>query len=137
MLPPVVINGGCGPSQGDQGIGTDVVSDTKSFSAGVQKVSLQSIFRRKRNAMEKKVQSTELFTQLREHGGYLAILRDITRKDQGVGTKRTSELLDILLQPLPLIGEGESRSLSLPRLSDGPCNGTFVRNPKNDSNFTG
>ena len=70
-----------------------------------------------------------------EDAGDLLVLGDVARQDQGVGAKRAGQFLDVFLEPLALVGEGELRARAVPGLRDGPRDGAFVGDAEDDSQF--
>ena len=87
--------------------------------------------------MQEQVELAEFAAGFFKDAVDLFVARDIAREQQGVGAERAGQLLHILLEALPLIGESQCRAGSGPGLCDRPGDGPLVGNSENDSGFPG
>ena len=110
--------GGGGACEADQGIGADVMGRLEGLAAGVQEITLKRLAGCEGDAVEEEVQPAEALAHSGEDGVNLAVLRDVAGQDQRVRSEGASELLDVFLEPIALVGEGQFRARAVPRLRD-------------------
>ena len=105
------------------------------LAAGVHELAFQRVLGRERHRMQQQMQLAELFADRLEHAGDVVVLGHVARQDERVGAERAGEFLDVFLEPLALVGEGELGACAVPRLRDGPGDGAFVGDAEDNSQF--
>ncbi len=111
--------------------------DAEGLAAGVHEIGFEGLLGREGHGVQEQVQLAELRSHLGEDAGDFVVAGDIAGQDQGVGSKSAGEFLDVFLEPLALVGEGEFRARLVPGLRDGPGAGAFVGDPEDDPKFSG
>ena len=105
--------------------------DSKPLTLGRDEGALEVLAPGEADGVDERVEPLEVAPDAREDGRDLAVGADVTRIDQRAG-QGGRELLHVLLQPLPLIGEREPHAGAEERLSDRPRDRALVGDAEHD-----
>jgi hypothetical protein len=84
--------------------------------------------------VDEKVEPTVLRLHRLERSIHGRLISDVAGDHKRV-IERSRKVLDILLEPLALIGEGHFRAVVATRFGAGPGDGAFVRDAEDHSDF--
>src|SRR5262249_8108138 len=104
--------------------------------ARVHEFAFERLLRREGDRMQEQVQFSELLPHALEHVGDILISCHVAGYQQRVRAERSGEFLDVFLEALALIGEGEPRPGPVPSLRDGPGDGALVSDTEYDPEFS-
>ena len=127
---------GSRPTHSHQRVGADIMSHPEGLPRGVHKVSFQRLLGSKSHAMQKKIHLCRLALHEIKKLCDVFIPTYITRCHWSLRPKRRRQLLDILLQPFPLVIEDQLGPCICPCLGNPPGNAPFVSDTKNQTNFS-
>lgn len=125
--------------QRHQRINADIVRHAKRFALGVNEAAFERFARRKRNAVQEKINARNARFDLSEKGLQLRVIAGIARQNRdfniGFYAQRLRQLFDTLAQTLALIIENQIRSGVRPRARDAPRDAALVRHAENQTGF--
>ena len=135
MLPPFVIIGAASRASADERIRADVVRRPKRLPRRADEIALERFLRRERHRVQHQIEPVRFPADLREKLRDLRVARNIAGKQRRAFAKLPHQFLDVLLQPLALIIENQTRPGRSPRLGDRPRDAPLVRHAENDANL--
>ena len=112
------------------------MGEAESLAAGIDELAFQRLLGRKGDGMKEQMQAAEFFADRSVNIRDVFIFGDVAGDQKRLCAERAGEFLDVILQPLALVSEGQARARLVPGLGDGPGDGAFVGHAKDDSEFT-
>ena len=106
----------------------------KPFALGGQELALEILLARVGDGMHERVEAAEVALDTGEDRGDLGVGADIARIEHRARQGR-GQLLDVFLEALALVGEGQPHAGPGQRLRDGPRDRAFVGDTEDDAGF--
>ena len=125
-----------GVGKRDERVSAHVVRHAECLAAGVHKIAFERLFRREGDGVQQQMQPAEFLARFVEHARDVIVLRHITFHQQRVCAERAGEFLDIFLEPLALVGEGQFGARLVPCLGNSPGDGALVGDTEDDAVFS-